>query len=87
MAIANDEARIILKNRGTLDEARDALKDPADAFYDTLVSANIKLARAIELLPRYTGGREEIDKVINEIFERADTLQAINERKKSRNNL
>lgn len=86
LAIANDEARIILKNRGTLDEARDALKDPADAFYDTLVSANIKLARAIELLPRYTGGREEIDKVINEIFERADTLQAINERKKSRNN-
>ena len=86
LAIANDEARIILKNRGTLDEARDALKDPADAFYDTLISANIKLARAIELLPRYTGGRDEIDKVINEIFERADTLQAINERKKSRNN-
>lgn len=85
LAIVNNEARLILKNRGTLDEARDALKDPADAFHDTLISANIKLARAIELLPRYTGGRDEIDKVINEIFERADTLQAINERKKSRN--
>ena len=86
MAIVNDEARLILKNRGTLDEARDALKDPADAFHDTLISANIKLSRAIELLPRYLGGKDEVDKVINEIFERADTLQAINERKKSRNN-
>lgn len=86
LAIVHEEARLILKNRGTLDEARDAVKDPADAFHDTLISANIKLARAIELLPRYLGGKDEIDKVINEIFERADTLQAINERKKIRNN-
>jgi hypothetical protein len=87
LAIINDAARKILRNRGTLDEARDALKDPSDAFYDALISANLKLSRAIELFPKYEGGREDIDKVISEIFERADTLQAINERKKIRKNL
>lgn len=84
LAIVNDEARTILKIRGNLDEARDALKDPSDAFHEALVSANVRLARAIELFPKYDGGRDDIDKVISEIFERADTLQAINDRKKSR---
>lgn len=84
LAIVNSEARIILKNRGSLDQARDALKDPADAFYDTLITVNLKLARAIELLPKYHGGKDEVDKVINEIYERADTLLAMSERKKTR---
>ena len=87
LAIVNDEARAILRNRGTLDEARDSLKDPADAFHDALVSANIRLSRAIELFPKYEGGRDDINKVIGEIFERADTLQLMNERKKSRKSL
>lgn len=84
LAIANQEARLILKNRGTLDVALDALKDPSDAFHDALISANLKISRAIQLMPKYSGGREEIDGLISEIFEQADTLQTMNERKKSR---
>ena len=84
LSIANEEARLILWNRGTLDEAMDALKDPSDAFHDALISTNLKIARAIQLMPKYSGGRVEIDELISQIYEQADTLQTMNERKMRR---
>jgi hypothetical protein len=84
LAIVHEEARLILKNRGTLEVAMDALKDPSDAFHDALISTNLKISRAIELMPKYKGGRDEIDDLILQIYEQADTLHTMNERKKSR---
>lgn len=84
LAIAHEEARLIIRNRGSLDVAMDALKDPSDAFHDSLISTNLKIARAIELMPKYKGGRDEIDELISQIYEQADTLHTMNERKKSR---
>ena len=62
----------------------DALKDPSDAFHDALISTNLKIARAIQLMPKYSGGRVEIDELISQIYEQADTLQTMNERKMRR---
>jgi len=84
LAIAHEEARLILRNRGTLEVAMDALKDPSDAFHDALISTNLRIARAIELMPKYKGGRDEIDDLISQIYEQADTLHTMNERKRSR---
>lgn len=84
LAIVHEEARLILRNRGPLEVAMDALKDPSDAFHDALISTNLKIARAIDLMPKYKGGREEIDDLISQIYEQADTLQTMNERKKKR---
>jgi hypothetical protein len=84
LAIAHPEARQILRNRGSLDDARDALKDPSSAFHDALIATNIKIKRAITLLPKYIGGNELIDELIEEVFEQADTLKTMNEKKKNR---
>lgn len=83
-AIVNSNARLILKNRGTLDEARDATKDPSDAFLDALTVANLRVSRAIQLMPKYSGGRDQVDELIEEIFEQADTLQTMNIKKKKK---
>jgi hypothetical protein len=84
LAIAHPEARLILWNRGTLDEARDGLKDPSDAFHDALITTNLKLGRAIQLLPKYSGGRSDIDELVSQIFEQGDTLQTMVQKKRSR---
>lgn len=84
LAIAHPEARLILWNRGTLDEARDGLKEPSDAFHDALITTNLKLGRAIQLLPKYSGGRDDIDELVSQIFEQADTLQTMVQKKRSR---
>ncbi len=84
LVIAHTEARLVIKNRGSLDEAMDTLKDPSDAFHDALISTNLKIARTIVLMPKYKGGREEIDELISQIYEQADTLKIMNERKKHR---
>lgn len=84
LAIVNEDARLILKNRGTLDDARDAMKDPSDAFLDALIQANLKISRAITLLPKYSGGNSKIDDLVEDIYEQADTLQTMNEKKKKR---
>ena len=83
-ALVSRPARLILKNRGTLDDALDELKDPSDAFLDSLIAVNLRLKRAINLLPKYQGGKSEIDKLIEEIFEQADTLHTINKKKRAR---
>lgn len=84
LAITNPDARLILKNRGSLDDARDALKSPTDAFHDALVSANLRLTKAVKLLAKYTGKNPKIEELIEEIFENADTLKVMIERKASR---
>jgi hypothetical protein len=87
LAIVHPEARQILRNRGSLDEARDALKSPSEAFYDALTMVNLKIARAIKLMPKYDGGRTEIDELVDEIYEQADTLKTMNDKKKLRKTL
>ena len=84
LAIAHNEARLILWNRGTLDDAVDALKEPSEAFHDALIATNLKIGRAIQLMPKYSGGKDEIDELISQIYEQADTLQTMNERKMRR---
>jgi hypothetical protein len=84
LAIAHPEARLVLKNRGTLEEALDVIKDPSDAFYDAIIQANIKIARAIKLMPKYAGGKQEVDSLVDEIFEQADTLKTMNDKKKKK---
>lgn len=84
LALVHPTARLILQNRGTLDEARDELKSASDAFHDALTVVNIKISRAIKLMPKYDGGRIEIDDLVDEIFEQADTLKTMNDKKKQR---
>ena len=83
-AIARPEARAILRNRGDLDQARDASKDADAAFNDALVAASLRLDRAIALLPRYSGGDDGVSKLVRQIYEQADTLTTMVERKGSR---
>lgn len=82
LAIVNPDARLVLKNKGTLDEARDAFKNPDQAFHDAIIAANIKLRRAIELITKYDGSDKAINAVVDEVFERADTLNTMTRKKK-----
>ena len=82
LAIVNPDARLVLKAKGTLDEARDAFKNPDQAFHDAIVAANIKLRRAIELITKYDGSDKAINTVVDEVFERADTLNTMTRKKK-----
>lgn len=82
LAIVNPDARLVLKAKGTLDEARDAFKNPDQAFHDAIVTANIKLRRAIELITKYDGADKAINAVVDEVFERADTLNTMTRKKK-----
>lgn len=84
LAIADPRARIALQNRATLEKALDELKEPASAFHDALVVANLRLDRAIDLMIRYPGGDAAIDELVDEIFERADTLKTMNDKKRDR---
>lgn len=82
--LVNKGARLILKNRGSLDEALDELKDPSDAFHDSLIAVNLRIKRAIGLMPKYQGGKRAIDQLIEEIYEQADTLKLMNNKKQQR---
>ena len=84
LAIVDARARIALKNGATLDKALDELKEPATAFHDALVVAQLRLNRAIGLMPRYTAGIDAIDSLIDEIYEMADTLKTMNHKKRTR---
>ena len=82
LAIVNPTARLILKNRGTLDDARDAKKEPAAAFHDALVLAKLRLDKAIQLMPRYTKKNAAVEALIDEVFAQADILKTISESKR-----
>lgn len=82
LAIANKDARMVLSNKGTLDEARDAMKNPNTAFHDAVITSNIRLKRALELLPKYDGSDPSVNAVVEEAFERADTLHTMTKKKK-----
>lgn len=84
LVIAEPRARVIVENRGTLDKALDELKEPASAFYDALITAKLRLGRAIDLMPRYAGGNPDIDSAVEEIFAQADILKTMNDKGKSR---
>lgn len=82
LAIASDEARAVIKAKGSLDDARDALKSPNTAFQDAVIAANIKLKRAIDLIPKYDGSDRSVNTVVEEVYERADTLHTMTKKKK-----
>jgi hypothetical protein len=84
LAIANPDARLVLKNRGSLDDARDALKNPSDAFHDALVAASLRLTKAVNLLAKYTGKNSKVEALVDEIYENADTLKVMIARKTTR---
>lgn len=84
VALLNERARIALKNGASLERAKDELKEPTTAFHDALVLVNLRMQRAINLLGKYTGGNRDIDSLILEIFDQADTLKTMSERKKNR---
>jgi hypothetical protein len=84
LAIANPKARLILQNRGDLDKARDESKNPIDAFLDALTVANLRLNKAVDLLKKYTGRNTQIEELVIEIFENADTLKVMVARKNER---
>lgn len=83
-ALVNTQARLILKNRGTLDAALDELRDPGDVFQDALITVNLRLTKAIGLLPKYPGAKPDVEKLVEEIYEQADTLKMIVQKKKKR---
>ncbi len=84
LAIAHEDALLVLRNRGTLDDARDALKAPSAAFLDAVIAAQLRLKRAIELLPKYRGGDGRIDEYVSDICDQADVLRALTQKKSSR---
>ena len=80
-AIVNKSSRSILRNRGSLEEALDEIKDASDAFQDVLITVNLRLKRAIALMPKYQGGKKAVNDLIEEIYEQADTLKVITNKK------
>jgi len=72
----------VLTNKGSLDDALDEMKDPSEAFQDALVATNLRIKRAVDLAPKYQGGKANVDKLVDEIFERADTLKTTNDKKR-----
>lgn len=82
LAIANENARSVIRAKGSLDDARDALKSPNTAFQDSIIAANLKLKRAIDLIPKYDGTDKSVNSVVEEVYERADTLNTMNKKKK-----
>lgn len=83
LAIVSKDARIVLSNKGSLDEARDAMKSPNSAFQDAAITANLRLKRALDLITKYDGSDKSINAVVEEAFERADMLNTMTKKKKS----
>ena len=81
-AIIDQRAYLVLTNKGSLDDALDEMKDPSEAFQDALVATNLRIKRAVDLAPKYQGGKANVDKLVDEIFERADTLKTTNDKKR-----
>lgn len=84
LALADKRGRLALRSGAVLEEATDELKDPASAFLDALFAANLRLKRAIALMSPYGGDRSDIDDLVKEIFEQADTLVTMTAKKKQR---
>lgn len=84
LAIENPRARIALQNRETLERALDEIKEPASAFHDALVTARLRLDRALGLMSKYSGGVPAIDDLIDEIFAQADTLKTMIDKRRAR---
>lgn len=84
LALAHEKAHAVLRARGDLDAARDEMKTPTDAFYDALVAASLRLSKALNLLAKYSGKNSRVNELVSEIFENAETLKLMIERKHAR---
>lgn len=82
LAISNVEALNIIINKGSLDDARDAMKSPNAAFQDAIITANLRLKRALDLITKYDGSDKNVNAIVEEAFERADTLNIMTKKKK-----
>lgn len=82
--LVKKSARALLRNGATLEEAVDELKEPSAAFHDSLIVVSLKLKRSISLMPKYQGGQKLTDDLVDEIYEQADTLKVINDKKQKR---
>ncbi|MBT9487130.1 MAG: chromosome partitioning protein ParB [Rubrivivax sp.] len=83
-ALVNDNALQVLRSGGTLEEARDAMKDASSAFEDALTAANLRLNRALVLMTRYTGGKPRVEELVEEIYTAADMLKTMTNKRASR---
>lgn len=83
-ALVNDNALQVLRNGGTLDEARDAMKDASSAFEDALIAANLRLNRALGLMTKYPGGKPRVEELVEEIFVAADMLKTMMSKRSGR---
>ena len=82
LAIVDEKARLILKSKGTLEDARDQMKAPSMAFYDAILTASLRLKKAMDLLPKYDGSDIQTNSQIEELFEQADTIKTMVSKKK-----
>ena len=67
-----------------MEAALDEIKEPASAFHDALVTARLRLDRALGLMSKYPGGVSAIDDLIDEIFAQADTLKTMIDKRRTR---
>ena len=83
LALVNDTARRALKNGFDLDQALDLIKEGSAAFKDALLQAKLRLHRAIEAMARYKASDAAVEELVAEIFDQADTLKTMVDRKRS----
>lgn len=84
LALVNERARSALKAGYELDKALDLTKEASSAFKDALVQAKLRLDRALDVMPRYNKVDSAIEDLVSEIYEQADTLKTMLERKRTR---
>ncbi len=84
LALVNEDSLTILRNGGSLDDARDYFTEPSVVFFDALVQVNLKIQKAIKMLPKYNGGNPRADELVEEIYEQADTLKKKIKKKKNK---
>jgi hypothetical protein len=84
LALVNDSAREALQNGYDLDQALDLIKEGSAAFKDALLQAKLRLHRAIEAMARYKTSDVAVEELVEEIYDQADTLKTMVDRKRSR---
>ena len=84
LALVNPKARVTLRQRGTIEEALDDIKNPTLAFRDALVAAKLRLDRAMTLMVGYSPGDKIVDELIEDIYELADTIKTMTDKKRTK---
>lgn len=80
--LVHREALERIRNGASLELALDTTKETAVAFKDALIAVNLRMNRAVELMQGYRGGDQSIDSLVEVIYDQADTLRTMTEKKK-----